>query len=78
MNPAITSMAVMANICASASEAVLLAADFISTPWTKASYDSDTSLAGTQDFLRRKPRIAPVTFSIFPAEHEPLLTNTTA
>jgi hypothetical protein len=32
MNPAITSMAVTANIRASASDAVLLAADFIFAP----------------------------------------------
>jgi hypothetical protein len=32
MNPAIASMAVTANTCASASEADLLAADFLFTP----------------------------------------------
>jgi len=45
--------------------------------FTLSFYNSD-SFAGTQDFLRCKPRIAPVTLSIFPAEHEPSLTNTTA
>src|ERR1019366_2514098 len=42
------------------------------------SYDREISLADTQDFLRCKPRITPVTLSIFPGEHEPSLTNTTA
>ena len=77
MKPAITSMAVTANIRASVSEAILLAKISFSSI-DLVSYDREISLAGTQDFLRCKPRITPVTLSIFPVEHEPSLTNTTA
>jgi hypothetical protein len=59
------------------SEAVLLAIDFISS-LDLVSYNREISLAGMQDFLRCKPRITPMTLSIFPEEHEPSLTYTTA
>jgi hypothetical protein len=77
MKPAITSMAVTANIRASVSEAILWRLISFSS-LDLVSYDREISLAGMQDFLRCKPRITPVTFSIFPAEHEPSLTYTTA